>query len=162
VKSTSSNSSLTHVNAEGNAQIVDVTDRVVTVRTAKVKGKVLHSEQVRNLIAENAVSKGNVIDVSRIAAIMGAKKTSELIPLCHPLAITGIEIEYVLLEDGIEISAFVKTTDRTGVEMEAFTAVAVGALAVIDMIKSIDSYASITEIRLVEKSGGKNGDWTRN
>lgn len=162
MESTPSNSTLTHVNADGDAQIVDVTDRAPTVRTAKVRGKVLHSEQVRNLIAENAVSKGNVIDVSRIAAIMGAKKTSELIPLCHPLAITGIEIEYVLLEDGIEISAFVKTTDRTGVEMEAFTAVAVGALTVIDMIKSIDSYASITEIRLVEKSGGKNGDWIRN
>ena len=152
---------LTHINAEGTAQMVDVTDRAVTHRSAVVAGKVLVSSEVRELIASNAVSKGNVLEIARIAAIMGAKKTPELIPLCHPIAISGMDVRLELVADGIEISAEVRTTDRTGVEMEAFTAVAVAGLTIIDMIKAVDAYATITDVRLIEKSGGKNGHWTR-
>ncbi len=152
---------LTHIGADGSAQMVDVTDRAITHRSATVEGKVLVSAEVRELIASNGVSKGNVIEIARIAAIMGAKKTPELIPLCHPIGISGMDVAVQLVDDGIRISAEVRTTDRTGVEMEAFTAVAVAGLTIVDMIKAADAYATITDIRLIEKAGGKNGHWTR-
>ena len=157
----SDSQSLTHLDQNGQAQIVDITDRAITHRAARVSGRVLISEQVFRLIESNGIAKGNVLEIARIAAIMGAKKTSELIPLCHPIAITGLEIALTLQAGSIEISASVKTTDRTGVEMEAFTAVAIAALTVIDMIKAVDPHASITTIQLEEKTGGKNGDWVR-
>ena len=157
----SSSPSLTHLDQNGQAQIVDITDRAITHRTARVSGRVCISREVYQLISSNGISKGNVLEIARIAGIMGAKKTPELIPLCHPIAITGVEIALILLEDAIEISARVKTNDKTGVEMEGFTAVAVAALTVIDMIKAVDPTASIGAIQLEEKSGGKNGDWVR-
>ena len=152
---------LTHLDQHGQAQIVDITDRAITNRVARVSGRVEISQEVFQLISSNGIAKGNVLEIARIAGIMGAKKTPELIPLCHPIAITGLEIGLTLQERAIEISVLVKTTDKTGVEMEAFTAVSVAALTVIDMIKAVDPYASITSIQLEEKSGGKNGDWVR-
>ncbi len=153
--------SLTHLDSEGQAQIVDITDRAATFRTARVTGRVLISQTVVELIEKNGISKGNVLEIARIAGIMGAKKTSELIPLCHPIAITGVDLQLVLADGAIDISATVKTTDRTGVEMEAFTSVSVAALTIIDMIKAVDPTASITAIALQEKDGGKNGHWVR-
>ena len=153
--------SLTHINQDGQAHIVDITDRAVTHRAARVSGRVSISSEVYRLISSDGISKGNVLEIARIAGIMGAKKTPELIPLCHPISITGVEISLILHEDAIEISAMVKTTDKTGVEMEGFTAVAIAALTVIDMIKAVDPTASISSIQLEEKSGGKNGDWVR-
>ena len=153
--------SLTHLDSQGQAQIVDITDREMTPRTARVLGRVLISETVVDLIQKNGISKGNVLEIARIAGIMGAKKTSELIPLCHPIAITGVDIQLVLADGAIEITATVKTTDRTGVEMEAFTSVSVAALTIIDMIKAVDPTASIASIALQEKDGGKNGRWVR-
>ena len=153
--------SLTHLDESGAARIVDITDRDVTHRTARVTGRVLISQTVVELIEKNGISKGNVLEIARIAGIMGAKKTSELIPLCHPIAITGVDLKVVLGDGAIEISATVKTTDRTGVEMESFTAVSVAALTIIDMIKAVDPTASIESIALQEKDGGKNGHWVR-
>ena len=155
------NASLTHIGSDGSAQMVDVSERAITHRAATVQGKVLLSAEVRELIAANGVTKGNVLEIARIASIMGAKKTPELIPLCHPIAISGMDVKVELVDDGVLVSAEVRTTDRTGVEMEAFTAVAVAGLTIIDMIKAVDAFATITDIKLIEKSGGKNGHWTR-
>lgn len=141
--------------------MVDVSDRAITNRTARVEGIVLLSATAREQIRANGVTKGNVLEIARIASIMGAKKTPELIPLCHPIGISGMDVQLQLTDTGVGISVEVRTSDRTGVEMEAFTAVAVAGLTVIDMIKAVDPYASITDIRLVEKAGGKNGHWAR-
>ena len=157
----SDSQSLTHLDQHGQARIVDISDRTISHRIARVSGRVLISPEVYQLIESNGIAKGNVLEIARIAAIMGAKKTPELIPLCHPISITGLEIALTMQEGSIEISAEVKTTDKTGVEMEAFTAVAIAALTVIDMVKAVDPYASITAIQLEQKSGGKNGEWVR-
>ena len=115
--------------------------------------------ETRDQITEVSLPKGNALEVARLAGLMGAKKTSELIPLCHPIAIGAIHVECVAVPEGIDITATVKTNDRTGVEMEALTAVAVAGLTVYDMIKGIDRSASLSEIRLLEKTGGRSGDW---
>ncbi|MBM3655840.1 MAG: cyclic pyranopterin monophosphate synthase MoaC [Actinobacteria bacterium] len=151
----------THLNEGGNAHMVDTSNRDVTLRTARTSAKVLISPLVIEEIRNQATPKGDVIATSRIAGIMAAKKTSELIPLCHPIQINKVEIDFEIRNDVVVIEAQVTTVDRTGVEMEALTAVAVAGLTLIDMIKSLDPRASITEIQLVSKSGGKNGDWTR-
>lgn len=151
----------THLNEGGNAHMVDTSNRDVTLRTARTSAKVLISPLVIEEIRNQATPKGDVIATSRIAGIMAAKKTSELIPLCHPIQINKVEIDFEIRNDVVVIEAQVTTVDRTGVEMEALTAVAVAGLTLIDMIKSMDPRASITEIQLVSKSGGKNGDWTR-
>ena len=152
---------LTHIDAEGNAHMVDVSDRDVTTRTATATGKVNLSAEVVAMLRDNSVPKGDVLATARIAGIMGAKKTSELIPLCHPLAIHGVDVDLVTVSSGVEITATVKTVDRTGVEMEALTAVSVAGLTVIDMVKALDPGATITDVGVEKKDGGRNGLWTR-
>lgn len=152
---------LTHINSDGEANMVDVSGREITVRTATATGKVRLSESVLKAIAEKNAPKGDVLVTARIAGIQGAKKTSELIPLCHPIALHKIEIELTPDSNGVSIKAVVKTADRTGVEMEALTAVSVAGLTLIDMIKSMDPYASIENIQVDSKAGGRNGDWAR-
>jgi len=141
--------------------MVDVTDRDVTTRTATASGKVLLSERVINLLREGGVPKGDVLATARIAGIMGAKRTPDLIPLCHPIALHGVSVDLEIQEDGVAIRVEVKTADRTGVEMEALTSVSIAALTVIDMVKSIDPGAIISDVRVESKDGGRNGAWKR-
>ncbi len=152
---------LTHVDESGAARMVDVTAKDVTVRSAVARGRVEVSAVVVDLLRGEGVPKGDALAVARVAGIMAAKRTPDLIPLCHPLAIGGVEVELVVNEDAVLISAEVRTSDRTGVEMEALTAVSVAALTVVDMVKAVDKLARITDIEVVAKSGGKSGDWTR-
>ena len=152
---------LTHVDDSGAARMVDVSGKDVTARTATASGRVLVSARVVALLRGEGVPKGDTLAVARLAGIMGAKQTPSLIPLCHPLAISGVTVDLVVADDAVEISVTVRTTDRTGVEMEALTAVAVAGLTVIDMVKAVDKAAVITDVRVEAKSGGKSGDWTR-
>lgn len=151
--------SFSHLNASGNARMVDVTAKDVTARTASAQGKVQVSPRVVELLRGEGVPKGDALGVARIAGIMATKRTPDLIPLCHPLAISGVEVDLTVVDDAVEISATVHTADRTGVEMEALTAVSIAALTVIDMVKAVDKHARITDIEVVAKSGGKSGDW---
>ena len=150
---------LTHVDEQGAARMVDVSGKDVTDRTATARGRVVIASETADLLRRGAAPKGDVLGVARIAGIMAAKRTPDLIPLCHPLAISGVTVEFEVEDDAVAIAATVRTTDRTGVEMEALTAVAVAALTVYDMIKAVDKGASITDIRLERRSGGKSGDW---
>ena len=152
---------LTHVDEAGAARMVDVSDKAVTTRTATASGRVLVAPAVVALLRGEGVPKGDALSVARIAGIMGAKRTPDLIPLCHPLAISGVTVELSVADDAVEIVATVKTSDRTGVEMEALTAVAVAALTVVDMVKAVDKGAVISDVRIESKSGGKSGDWSR-
>jgi cyclic pyranopterin phosphate synthase len=152
---------LTHVDETGAARMVDVSEKAVTTRTATASGRVLVSTEVIELLRGEGVPKGDALAVARIAGIMGAKKTPDLIPLCHPLAVSGVKVELSVADDAVEITATVKTTDRTGVEMEALTAVAVAGLTVVDMIKAVDKRAVITDIRVETKTGGKSGTFQR-
>ncbi|NSC22221.1 cyclic pyranopterin monophosphate synthase MoaC [Streptomyces albus subsp. chlorinus] len=158
---TSPQQHLTHVDASGAARMVDVSGKDVTARTARATGRVLVSPQVVTLLRGEGVPKGDALGTARIAGIMGAKKTPDLIPLCHPLAVSGVKVDLAVADDAVEITAQVKTTDRTGVEMEALTAVTVAALTVIDMVKAVDKSAVITDVRVEEKTGGKSGEWKR-
>jgi cyclic pyranopterin phosphate synthase len=152
---------LTHVDETGAARMVDVSEKAVTARTATASGRVLVAPEVVELLRGEGVPKGDALAVARIAGIMGAKKTPDLIPLCHPLAVSGVKVELSVADDAVEITATVKTTDRTGVEMEALTAVAVAGLTVVDMIKAVDKRAVITDIRVETKTGGKSGTFQR-
>lgn len=152
---------LTHVDDTGAARMVDVSAKDVTVRTARASGRVLVSPQVVEALRGDGVPKGDALAVARIAGIQGAKRTPDLVPLCHPLALHGVEVDLVVADDAVEISATVRTADRTGVEMEALTAVATAALTVVDMVKAIDRGAVISDIRVEEKSGGRSGTWRR-
>jgi cyclic pyranopterin monophosphate synthase len=152
---------LTHVDESGAARMVDVSDKAVTARTATASGRVLVSARVVELLRGEGVPKGDALAVARLAGIMGAKQTPALIPLCHPLAISGVTVDLTVGDDSVDITATVRTTDRTGVEMEALTAVSVAALTVVDMVKAVDKAAVITDIRVEAKSGGRSGDWTR-
>ncbi len=152
---------LTHIDDAGAARMVDVSAKDVTTRSATASGRVLVSAEVVGLLRGAGVPKGDTLAVARLAGIMGAKQTPSLIPLCHPLAISGVTVDLSVLDDAVAISATVRTTDRTGVEMEALTAVAVAGLTVIDMVKAVDKAAVITDVRVEAKSGGKSGDWTR-
>ena len=152
---------LTHVDEQGAARMVDVSGKDVTSRTATASGRVLVSARVVELLRGDGVPKGDALAVARIAGIMGAKRTPELIPLCHPLVISGVEVDLEVLDDAVSIRATVRTTDRTGVEMEALTAVSVAALTVIDMVKAVDKAAVVTDVRVEAKSGGRSGEWTR-
>lgn len=154
-------SELTHLDEQGKARMVDVAAKAETARVAVASGRILLAPETVQLLRDNAVPKGDVIAVARVAGIMAAKKTSELIPLCHPLPITKISLDFVILETGVEITATVGVTGKTGVEMEALTAVSVAALTIYDMVKAVDRAAVITDIRLEEKSGGKSGDFKR-
>ncbi|MER5731681.1 cyclic pyranopterin monophosphate synthase MoaC [Streptomyces sp. NPDC002138] len=157
----STQSRLTHIDEAGAARMVDVSDKDVTTRTARASGRVLVSSRVIELLRGEGVPKGDALATARIAGIMGAKRTPDLIPLCHPLAVSGVTVDLSVTDDAVEIRATVKTTDRTGVEMEALTAVAVAGLTVIDMVKAVDKGAVITDVRVEEKTGGKSGDWNR-
>ncbi len=152
---------LTHLDARGNAQMVDVSAKQETVRRAVARGRILLNAETVRLLRDGAVPKGDALAVARIAGIMAAKRTSELIPLCHPLPVTKIAVELTIIDAGVEIEAEVRVTGKTGVEMEALTAVSVAALTLYDMVKAVDKTAVITEIRLEEKSGGKSGDYRR-
>jgi len=151
----------THLDESGAARMVDVTGKDVTAREAVAAGRVLVSAEVVELLRGPGVPKGDALSVARIAGIMGAKQTPQLIPLCHPLALSGVTVDLEVTDDAVEIEARVRTTDRTGVEMEALTAVAVAGLAVIDMVKAVDKRASITDVRVLSKTGGKSGDFAR-
>jgi cyclic pyranopterin monophosphate synthase len=152
---------LTHVDESGAARMVDVSDKDVTARTATASGRVLVSPRVVELLRGEGVPKGDALAVARVAGIMGAKQTPSLVPLCHPLAISGVTVDLAVTDDSVDISATVRTTDRTGVEMEALTAVSVAALTVVDMVKAVDKAAVITDVRVESKSGGRSGDWSR-
>ena len=152
---------LTHVDDAGAARMVDVSGKDVTARVAVATGRVLVSATVIGLLRGEGVPKGDALGVARVAGIMGAKKTPELVPLCHPLAISGVTVDLAVADDAVEITATVRTTDRTGVEMEALTAVSVAALTVVDMVKAVDKAAVITDVRVETKTGGKSGDWIR-
>ena len=152
---------LTHVDETGAARIVDVSDKPVTARTAVASGRVLVSPAVVELLRGEGVPKGDALAVARLAGIMGAKQTPSLIPLCHPLALSSVKVDLTVADDAVEVRATVSTTDRTGVEMEALTAVSVAALTVVDMVKAVDKGAVITDVRVEAKSGGRSGDWSR-
>jgi cyclic pyranopterin phosphate synthase len=152
---------LSHINDQGNAHMVDISDRDVSERSARASGKVILSKSVLSLIAEGKAPKGDVLATARIAGIMGAKKTAELIPLCHPISISSVNVDLEVAEDGVKIYSTVKIADRTGVEMEALTAVSIAALTIIDMTKALDPAATIEYIQVDEKDGGRNGHWKR-
>lgn len=154
-------SELSHLNADGQANMVDVSGKEVSVRTATASGKVTMNREVLTAINSGDNPKGDVLATARIAGIMGAKKCSELIPLCHPIALHKVEVDLKIQSDGVSILATVKTADRTGVEMEALTAVSVAALTLIDMVKAMDPHAAIKDVQVESKSGGKTGDWQR-
>jgi cyclic pyranopterin phosphate synthase len=152
---------LTHVDETGAARMVDVSAKQVSTREAVAAGRVLVSAEVVALLRGAGVPKGDTLAVARLAGIMGAKQTPSLIPLCHPLALSAVSVDLEVTDDAVEIRATVRTTDRTGVEMEALTAVAVAGLTVIDMVKAVDKRAVITDVRVLTKTGGKSGDWVR-
>ncbi|HMG29932.1 MAG TPA: cyclic pyranopterin monophosphate synthase MoaC [Jiangellaceae bacterium] len=152
---------LTHVDEQGAARMVDVSGKDVTVRTATASGRVRVSPEVVALLRGPGVPKGDALGVARIAGIQGAKRTSDLVPLCHPLALHAVSVDVDVADDAVEIIATVRTADRTGVEMEALTAVATAALTVVDMVKAVDKGASITDVRVEEKAGGRSGTWRR-
>ncbi|MDP4991481.1 MAG: cyclic pyranopterin monophosphate synthase MoaC [Marivita lacus] len=152
-------SGLTHFDAKGDAHMVDVSDKAVTARVAVAEGYIRMAQETFDIITEGRAKKGDVIVVARLAGIMGAKKTPDLIPLCHPLPVTKVAVELTPAPDlpGLRIEATVKTTGQTGVEMEALTAVSVAALTVYDMAKAVDKAMEITGIRVMLKDGGKSG-----
>jgi cyclic pyranopterin monophosphate synthase len=152
---------LTHVDEHGAARMVDVSGKATTDREATAHGRVLVAPATVKLLRRGEAPKGDVLGVARVAGIMAAKRTPDLVPLCHPLAISGVTVELEVADDAVEIAATVRTTDRTGVEMEALTAVSVAALTVYDMIKAVDKEATITDVRVERKSGGKSGEWSR-
>ncbi|MCD4527358.1 cyclic pyranopterin monophosphate synthase MoaC [Nocardioides sp. cx-173] len=152
---------LTHVDDTGAAHMVDVSGKDVTAREATASGRVLVSAEVVALLRGEGMPKGDTLAVARLAGIMGAKQTPSLIPLCHPLALSSVSVNLTVTDDSVDIAATVRTTDRTGVEMEALTAVSVAALTVIDMVKAVDKAAVITDVRVEAKSGGRSGEWTR-
>jgi cyclic pyranopterin monophosphate synthase len=154
-------SDLTHVDAAGAAHMVDVTGKAVTSRVAVATGEVRTTPEVVALLRSNGLKKGDALAVARIAGIMGAKRTPDLVPLCHPLPITGVAVNFALRPAAIAIEATVRTNGVTGVEMEALTAVTVAGLTLHDMIKAVDPAAVLSEVRLERKEGGKTGVWTR-
>lgn len=154
---------LSHVDQSGRARMVDVGDKPESERTAVAEGAVRMSAEAYDLVAKQAIAKGDVLAVAEVAGVMGAKRTGELIPLCHPLALDVVTVEAVLDQSlpGVRVVATAKVTGRTGVEMEALTAVAVACLTVYDMVKSVDRTMTIHEVKLLSKTGGTRGDWRR-
>ena len=150
---------LTHVRADGTAHMVDVSGKDVTARQAAAAGVVLLSPAAVAALRDGAVPKGDALGVARVAGIQAVKRTPDLIPLAHPVAVHAVEVDLDVLDHGVEIRSLVRTADRTGLEMEALTAVAVAALALVDMVKAVDRHARITDVRVTAKSGGRSGDW---
>ena len=153
----------THFDDQGNALMVDVGDKAETKREAVARGSIFMSPQCLEKVAQGTMAKGDVLGVARVAGIMGAKRTSELIPLCHILNLTKLTVDFTIKKESNEIEAVctARTTGKTGVEMEALTSVTVAALAIVDMVKGVDRSARITEAKIVAKSGGRSGDWVR-
>jgi cyclic pyranopterin monophosphate synthase len=151
--------SFSHLDSEGAARMVDVGEKAVVRRTAVAGGDVRMSPETVALLRDTALPKGDVLSTARIAGVMAAKKTPELIPLCHGLNLTSVDVDFEVGHGHIGITATARASDRTGVEMEALTAVSVAALALIDMVKAVDKHARITDIRVTAKSGGRSGDW---
>lgn len=152
---------LTHVDSHGEARMVDVSTKPVTARTAVATGRVRTTAAVVALLRGDGLPKGDALAVARIAGIAGAKRTPDLVPLCHPIALHGVTVALAVVDDGVEITATTRTADRTGVEMEALTAVMAAALTLVDMIKAVDRAATITDVRIEAKSGGRSGTWKR-
>ena len=151
----------THLDSAGHARMVDVTEKTPTVRAATAKGFVRCAASTVELLRDGSVPKGDVLAVSRIAGIQAAKRTPELLPLAHVIGVHGAVVDLAIEDEGVSIEATVRTADRTGVEMEALTAVSVAALSVIDMIKGVDKSASIENLRITAKEGGRSGSWHR-
>ncbi|CAG7574305.1 cyclic pyranopterin phosphate synthase [Barrientosiimonas humi] len=151
---------LTHVREDGTAQMVDVSAKAVTARAASAAGRVLLAPAAVAALRDGTVPKGDALAVARIAGIQAAKRTPDLVPLAHPVAVHAVTVDLAVADDGVDITAQVRTADRTGIEMEALTCVSVAALALVDMIKAVDKHARITDIRVTAKSGGRSGDWS--
>jgi cyclic pyranopterin monophosphate synthase len=152
---------LTHVDASGAARMVDVSAKDVTVREAVAAGRFTTTPEVIDLLRRDGLPKGDALAVARIAGIAGAKRTPDLVPLCHPVALHAVTVDLQLTDEAIEIVATTRTADRTGVEMEALTAVVVAGLALYDMVKAVDRSAVLGDVRLLAKSGGRRGEWRR-
>ena len=152
---------LTHVDASGNARMVDVSQKRVTIREATASGRLRTTSEVIELLRQNGLPKGDALAVARVAGIAGAKRTPDLVPLCHPVALHAVTVDLDVRDDSVEITATTRTADRTGVEMEAITAVMAAALTLYDMVKAADRAAQLTDIQLVHKSGGRSGEWNR-
>jgi cyclic pyranopterin monophosphate synthase len=152
---------LTHLDEAGHARMVDVSGKDVSARTARATGRVLLSPAAIGALQGGRLPKGDALAVARIAGIQAAKRTPDLIPLCHPIAIHAVSVDLQVTRDAVEITATVRTADRTGVEMEALTCVTVAGLALIDMVKAVDPAAVISDVRVEEKTGGKTGSWRR-
>jgi cyclic pyranopterin phosphate synthase len=160
-KQSSTPTGLTHLDEQGNARMVDVGAKPATERVAVARAEVALSPETLALVREGRAAKGNVLAVARVAGIMAAKRTPDLIPLCHPIMLSSIEVDFELTGAAITISATARTTGPTGVEMEAMTAASVAALTIYDMVKGVERGVTITGVRLVHKSGGKSGTWDR-
>lgn len=152
---------LTHLAQDGSARMVDVTAKPVTARGATAAGRVLLSAVAVAALRDGTVPKGDALAVARVAGIQGAKLTPALVPLAHPIGLHGVDIGLTVTDEGVDIVASVRTADRTGVEMEALAAVAVAALALVDMVKAVDKHSRITDVRVTAKSGGRSGDWSQ-
>ncbi len=152
---------LNHLRADGTAHMIDVSAKEVTARSASARGRVIMSASAIEALRGGTVPKGDALGVARLAGIQAAKRTPELVPLAHPVAVHAVEVDLVVEDEAVLISATVRTADRTGVEMEALTCVSVAALALVDMIKAVDKLSTISDIQVVAKSGGRSGDWTR-
>lgn len=158
---TAGGGSFSHVDEQGAAQMVDVSAKAVSVRSATAAGRVELSAECVALLRGEGVPKGDVLAVARVAGIMGAKRTPDLVPLCHPIALHGISVDLVVDDAGVAVTATARTADRTGVEMEALTAVTVACLTIVDMTKAVDPRSTISGIVVLTKSGGKTGTWER-
>lgn len=154
-------SRLSHLDNQGRARMVDVTDKPATAREATAKGLVRMPPETRDLALSGGAAKGDVVTTAELAGVMAAKRTSDLIPLCHPLALSKVMVAVAPRDEGLEVTATVRTTGPTGVEMEALTAVSVACLTLYDMLKAVDKGMVIDGVRLIEKTGGKSGDWKR-
>ena len=152
---------LPHLDQAGHARKVDVSGKDVSVREARASGRVLLSREAIEALRAGEVPKGDALAVARIAGIQGAKRTPDLVPLCHPIALHSVTVDLMVNDESVGITATVRTADRTGVEMEALTSVTVAALTLIDMVKAVDPAAVITDVRVEEKTGGKTGTWRR-
>ena len=152
---------LSHINDKGEANMVAINNKKESKREAAATGTVILSKKAINEIKKEKISKGNVLNTARIAGILAAKKTSDLIPLCHPIPVEAIKIDFDIEDNNINVLAIVSTSSKTGVEMEALMAVNIACLTIYDMIKSIDKHTKINSVKLISKSGGKSGDWKR-
>jgi cyclic pyranopterin phosphate synthase len=152
---------LTHIAADGSVRMVDVSEKAVTSRLAEAAGRIAMAPETAKMIVGGSIPKGNVLETARIAGIMAAKRTADVIPLCHPIAVTGVDLTFSVEADGVDVRCVVRVDERTGVEMEALTAVSVSLLTIYDMCKAVDKSMVIGEVRLIKKTGGRSGTYLR-